>query len=240
MLSGTNQAQLTDQAVEAWTAVDDELERALGLGPLSWVLRWDGRKQESIAASEEALAILRRSQDRRLILRGLVWLSQSFADAEDVAATEAVLDEADELAGGEQSWELAATYGDCAEYRGDHLKAVRRYAESLSWTSTTGESHQMLADMRCLAANTAPLGEGEATLEIAELARLEERRTGRAGRSPVMMEWFERGVATARELVGPAAAEQIAERARDVPPPKRAERAIELATAILAARTVQD
>jgi predicted ATPase/class 3 adenylate cyclase len=222
--------KLTDQAIAAWRSVDDERERALGLGPLSWVLRWEpGRAEEAIAAAREALAVLRRTDDRLLILRGLVFLAHALADTLDVPATEAVLVEADELAGGDPIWELAAIHADCESYRGDDVRALELYSESLSWTSTTGESHQMLMDLRCHVMCLARLGHGEPALEIQELVRLEEERTGRIGDSPIYVQWFTDAVAVARDLVTPAIAQSAVERARAVPVTDRAAHAIGLA-----------
>jgi tetratricopeptide (TPR) repeat protein len=204
------------------------------------VLRWDARYDESIALAKEALEVLRRSGDRRLILRGLVFLAHALADSQDVDATEAVLMEAEELADGDPTWELAAIHADCAEVRGDTAAAVRLYSESLAWTSTTGESHQMLMDLRALATNLSHLGDREGALEVAELVRLEEERTGRVGDLPASVEWFGEAVATARELVSPGAAESAAMRAREVPADRRAEHALELAERALGLETAQD
>jgi hypothetical protein len=221
--------QLSDEAHEAWQAVEDEQERALGTGSLTWVLRWDRRYDEAIEMAEEALAVLRRSGDRRLILRGLVWLAHSFADKQDVERTEAILEEADVLAGGDPSWELAAIHGDCVEYRGDAGGAVRLFAENLSWSSTTGDSHQMLMDLRCLAINLSRLGARETALEVFELVRLEEARTGRTGFIPTAAEWLSEAYATARESVTAEAAEAAAARAQAVPASQRAAHALDLA-----------
>jgi predicted ATPase/class 3 adenylate cyclase len=225
-----NSGQLTDQAVAAWRSVDDERERALGLGPLSWVIRWEvGRNDESIAIARESLAILRRSGDRRLILRGLVFLAHALADVQDVPNTEAVLAEADELARGDPVWELEAIHADCEHYRGDDLRALERYADSLEWTSTTGESHQMMMDMRSLVLCLSGLGQGEPALEIQELVELEEERTGRVGDAPFYSKWFGDAVAAAREQVTADAARSAAQRARQVPVTDRAAHAIRVA-----------
>lgn len=195
-----NASELVDEVLAEWRSVDDEHERALALGPVSWVLRWASRHDEGVALSQEALATFRRSGDRLLILRGLVFLAHALADSEDLSATEAVLREADELADGNPVWELAAIHGDCADMRDNPVAAVELYAESLSWTSTTGESHQMLMDLRGLVNELARLGAGEATLEVYELMRLEEERTDRratrqawpgglAKRSPPRTNW---------------------------------------------------
>jgi predicted ATPase/DNA-binding SARP family transcriptional activator len=232
--------QLADEALATWRSVDDEQEGALGLGPASWVMRWDARYDESIALAKGSLEVLRRSGDRRLILRGLVFLAHALADSQDVDATEAVLMEAEKLADGDPTWELAAIHADCAEVRGDTAAAVRLYSESLAWTSTTGESHQMLMDLRALATNLSHLGDREGALEVAELVRLEEERTGRVGDLPASVEWFGEAVATARELVSPGAAESAAMRAREVPADRRAEHALELAERALGLETAQD
>ncbi|MDQ6817408.1 MAG: hypothetical protein M3018_08390, partial [Actinomycetota bacterium] len=232
--------QLADQALVEWRSVDDEQERALGLGPVSWVMRWDARYDESIALAKESLEVLRRSGERRLIVRGLVFLAHALADSQDVDATEAVLMEAEELAGGEPTWELAEIHGDCAQARGDAAGAVKLYSESLSWTSTTGESHQMLMDLRCLATSLSQLGDGEGALEVAELVRLEEQRTGRVGDLPTSVEWFGETIATAYESVSPDAAGSAATRAREVPADRRAEHAIELAGRALGLATGSD
>ena len=238
--SDESAGQLTEAAIAAWRSVDDELERGLGLGPLSWVLAWEGRAHESIAAAQDALAILRRSHDRALILRGLVFLMHGFVNVGDVDAAEALLREADELAGGDPVWELAAIHADCAHLRGDYLLAVRLYGESLAWTSTTGESHQMLMDLRCVAMSLARSGQGERALEVGELVRLEEQRTGRFGNVPISIDWFAKALTIARDQVDAAAAKRALNRAREAPPTERASRAIELAATVLDPRSIQD
>jgi tetratricopeptide (TPR) repeat protein len=221
--------ELADQALVEVRLIDDEHERALALGPLSWVVRWAARYDEAIALAGEALEILRRTGDRRMILRGLVYLAHALADSQDLAATETVLREADELAAGDPIWELAAIHADCAHLRGDDAAALRLFAESLSWTSTTGESHQMLMDLRSLATSLSRRGNGEAALEVYELLRLEEERTGRVGDMPISVLWLRQAITHAHESVGPDAARRAAARAGAVPATGRAERAIELA-----------
>jgi predicted ATPase/DNA-binding SARP family transcriptional activator len=225
----SDSVQLAGQALAEWHSVDDELERALGLGPLTWVLRWDGRRDEAVALAAEALATLRRTGESRLVLRGLVFLAHALADREDIEGTEEVLAEADSLADGDPVWELAAIHGDCAHMRGDGAAAVRLYAESLSWTSTTGESHQMLMDLRCLGTDLTELGSAEAAVEVFELVRLEEERTGRIGDIPALINWFREAVATANASVSPETAQDATSRAREVPANQRAAHAIKIA-----------
>lgn len=221
--------RLADQVMSEWAHVDDPLERALGLGPASWVLRWVSRYEESAAASKEALEVLRRSGDPLLTLRGLVFYAHSLADMQDLDGTETVLREADELAAGDPVWELTAIHADCAHLRGDNLAALTLYAQSLSWTSTTGEAHQPLMDLRCLVTSLVNAGDSETALEVFELLRLEEQRTGRLGDMPISIQWLSEAVAAAKERVDPENAQRAAERAREVPEPERAARAIELA-----------
>lgn len=201
----------------------------MGLGPASWVLRWVSRYEESAAASKEALEVLRRSGDPLLTLRGLVFYAHSLADMQDLDGTETVLREADELAAGDPVWELTAIHADCAHLRGDNLAALTLYAQSLSWTSTTGEAHQPLMDLRCLVTSLVNAGDSETALEVFELLRLEEQRTGRLGDMPISIQWLSEAVAAAKERVDPENAQRAAERAREVPEPERAARAIELA-----------
>jgi hypothetical protein len=54
------------------------------------------------------------------------------------------------------------------------------------------------------------------------------------------VDWFEHAVSKPRGLVSPAVAQRVAERALEVPPPKRAERAIKLAQGVVVGRTIQD
>ncbi|MBV9421472.1 MAG: winged helix-turn-helix domain-containing protein [Solirubrobacterales bacterium] len=228
---------LADQALAEWAAVDDELERALGLGYMSWVVRWEQRYDDAIAMAAESLAVLRRTDDRRLILRGLVFLAHAYADPQDVESTEAILTEAEELADGDPSWELAAIHGDCEQYKGNDVAALTWWAESLTWTSTTGESHQMLMDIGCIGDSLARLGDGEAALEVFELLRLERERTGRPGNLPTSQIWIQEAVAAACKQVDPKTAQGAAARARDVPVTNRAARVIQVVNRVLALAT---
>jgi hypothetical protein len=62
--------RLSDRLMPEWNSVEDQLERAHGLVQVSWVLVWEDRCEEAIDTAREALAILRGTGDRRLILRG--------------------------------------------------------------------------------------------------------------------------------------------------------------------------
>jgi predicted ATPase/DNA-binding SARP family transcriptional activator len=226
--------KLTTQAIAEWRGVEDEQERALGLGPLGWVVRWDARYDEGIALAREGLEILRRSDESRLVLRGLVFLAQALADSGDVAGAEGVLAEADALAAGEPTWELAPIHADCAELRGNHVAALSLYAESLSWSSTTGESHQMLMDMRAMVTDLTALQAYEPALEAYTLARLEEERTGRVRSTAAWdAELLESAAAAQESLTAEAAAAAIG-RATNVAVPQRASRVIELAETTVA------
>lgn len=227
-------AGLADQALAEWAAVDDELERALGLDYLSWVVRWEARYDDAIALAAESLTVLRRTDDRRLILRGLVFLANAYADAEDVKSTEAILTEAEELAERDPVWELAAIRGDCEFYKGNDLAALSWWAESLTWTSTTGESHQMLMDMSCITQSLARLGASEAALDVFELVRLERARTGRPGDVPKFQTWLQEAVTAARKQVDQETARRAAARARAVPVIGRATHVIQVANRVLA------
>ena len=202
------------------------------MGPAGWVLVWEQRYDETIELQREALAVLRRTGDRRLILRGLVFLAHALADKQDIAGTEAVLEEADVLAAGDPMWELTAIHADCAQLRGDGAAALELYAESLSWTRTTGESHQMLMDLRCVASELSELGAAAAAIEAFELVQLEEDRTGRTLKAK--LQWFDDARAAAVASASREEAERAAARAREIPVGDRATHAIELARRVAA------
>jgi predicted ATPase/DNA-binding SARP family transcriptional activator len=231
---------VADQALAEWAAVDDELERALGLGYMSWVVRWEARYDDAIALAAESLTVLRRTDDRRLILRGLVFLANAYADAQDVKSAEAILTEAEELADGDPVWELAAIRGDCESYKGNDLAALSWWAESLTWTSTTGESHQMIMDISCITHSLGRLGAGEAALDVFELLRLERARTGRPGDVPRFQIWVQEAVTAAQEQVDQETAQRAAARAREVPVNSRATHVIQVANRVLASAAPAD
>jgi predicted ATPase len=231
---------LANQALAEWAAVDDTLERALGLGYMSWVVGWEGRYDDAIALAAQSLTVLRRTNDRRLILRGLVWQAHAFANNRDVESTEAILTEAEELADGDPIWELAAIHGDCENYNGNQAAALSWWTESLTWTSTTGESHQMLMDISCITQSLARLGAGEAALEVFELLRLERARTGRPGGLPTAQVWLQEAVTQARKQVDQDTAQRAAARARDVPATSRATHVIQVANRVLASAAPSD
>jgi tetratricopeptide (TPR) repeat protein len=231
---------LADQALAEWAAVDDELERALGLGYVSWVVRWEARYDDAIALAAEALTVLRRTDDRRLILRGLVFLAHAYADTQDVESTEAILTEAEEIADGDPIWELAAIHGDCEYNKGNDVAALSWWSESLTWTSTTGESHQMLMDISCITQSLARLGAGEAALDVFKLLRLEQARTGRPGDLPTSQIWLQEAVTAARKQVDHETAQRAAARARDVPVASRARHVIQVTNRVIASAAPPD
>lgn len=225
---------VADQALGEWAAVDDELERALGLDYLSWVVRWETHYDDAIALAAESLTVLRRTDDRRLLLRGLVFLANAYADAQDVKSAEAILAEAEELADGDPVWELAAIRGDCEHYKRNDISALAWWAESLTWTSTTGESHQMLMDINCIVMSLARLGADEAALDVFELLRLERARTGRPSDIKDCKIWEQETVTAARKQVDQETAQRAIARARAVPVTRRATHVIQLANRVLA------
>lgn len=224
---------LADEAMVAWSLVEDERERAIGLGDLNWVLRWSSRFGEAKQLAEDSLLTLRGTGDRRLILRALVYLAQTLADMHDVSGARAVIEEADAMCRGDPAWELDAIRGDCAMFAGDHLEALRFYAKSLEWTSESGESHQVLMDMRCLVLTLVGAGHPEAALEVSELTKLVEDDTGRVGTFTELADDLVDCRFRARQAVGDAVAAQAAERARATDPSKRVRRALELAAAAI-------
>jgi predicted ATPase/DNA-binding SARP family transcriptional activator len=227
--SGGEQAlDLVERAYAEWQQVDDTVDRALGYGDLSWIYRWAGRLADAVPMCEEALTILRRTHDRRLILRALVFLAHAYDDLEDVESAERVLAEAGELAGDDPTWELDAIRADCALYRGDNTRAIELYAKSLAWTSQSGESHQMLMDLRCLGISLGRAGHAEAALELIELIRLHEEQTGRAGNISSAVAMLQDSRARSLQLAGPDAQQAAAARARAVPASLRVQRALEL------------
>jgi len=223
-----------ERAYAEWQQVDDTVDRALGYCDLSWVYRWAGRLSEAVPMCEEALAILRGTHDRRLILRALVFLVHAYDDLEDLENAERVLAEARDLAGDDPTWELDAIRADCALYRGDNSRAIELYAKSLAWTSQTGESHQMLMDLRCLGISLGRAGHAEAALELIELVRLHEEQTGRAGNISSAVAMLQDSRARSLTLAGPDAEKAAVARARAVPGSLRVQRALELSACAVA------
>jgi predicted ATPase len=222
--------QLVDEVQAEWDRVEDEVRRALGLQQVSWVLRWAARYEEGIELAREALAILRQAGDRNFLLRGLVYLAHALADAGDPDSTEAVLAEARPLADEDPTWELTPIYADCALMRGDNPAALELYTRSLGQASTSGESHQVMMDMRAVALTLLRVGRAEPALEVGELVALEEQRTGRLGDNP---DWFSLRdeLTRARQTADAGLLERASTRARAVPVAARADRVVELAHA---------
>ncbi|HTW12151.1 MAG TPA: hypothetical protein VME01_05365, partial [Solirubrobacteraceae bacterium] len=225
---GEQALDLVDQACAEWEQVEDPVERALGYGDLSWILRWAGRPDQAVPMCEQALSILRGTRDRRLTLRGLVILAHAYGDNDDLENTERVVAEAGELAGDDPTWEIDAIRGDCALFRGDNRRAIELYAKSLAWTSQTGEFHQMLMDLRCLGICLGRAGHAEAALELIELIRLHEVQTGRTGNISSAAAMLADSRDRSLQLAGPVAAKAAVARARTVPASLRVQRALEL------------
>ena len=236
---GYDASELAEQALAAWKQVDDDVERAIGYGDLGWVLRWASRLEDAVPLAEESLAILRRTEDRRLILRALVFLAHAFADLQDVTNTERVLTEAGALAGDDPVWELDAIRADCALYRGDYTRAIDLYAKSLTWTSQTGESHQMLMDLRCLGICLGRAGHAHAALELIELIRLHEQDIGRGGNIAGAVALLNDSHARSLQIAGSEGEREAITRARTVAPSQRVERALQVSAEAVQAAPAQ-
>ena len=221
--------RFADQALEAWRAVIDDTERALGLGVVSWVYRWLLRRADGIELAEESLGLLRATDDSTLILRGLVFLVHALVDDGQVDRADPLLEEAAALSRGDPRDELDAIYADIAELRGDDETAARFYARSLQWATDADEAHQSLMDLQGLAATLARTRHSEAALEIAELYRMQEAATGRVGEHPESAREFEQAIDLACMTVGEAAARAARARANELPPGQTAQRALMLA-----------
>lgn len=215
-----------EQAHQAWQQVDDEVERALGYGDLGWTYRWLGRLHQAIELDEEALAVLRRTGERRLILRGLTMLANDL-DREDLERTEQLVAEADELTA-EPYWWLDSIRGDCAMQRGDMTAAIAAYTTSLAWAHENGEEHQALMDLRCLGVCLGRAGHAEAALEAIELIRLHEEHTGRVGSHSELAAWLQESRTAALDLAGSVAEAEATARARAVPISLRVQRVLDL------------
>jgi predicted ATPase/DNA-binding SARP family transcriptional activator len=222
---------LVEQARQAWRQVADERERALGLGDLIWVYRWASPEQ-ALALAEDALSLLRRTGDSALILRGLVFFAQALVEVDELSRAWTVLEEAETLADGEPTWELATIRADLTMLGGDSAAAIRFYVKSLEWTSEIGDSHQTLMNLRALAIALARAGHTEAFVEVHELVRLQQDETGRAGNVAALAAMLGGAMSDAREVVEPTLVEAAVKRARAIPPPQRTNRAIELGTAM--------
>jgi hypothetical protein len=198
------------------------------------VVRWDGGHEQALALARESLEILRRSGETRLVLRGLVFLAHALTDIQDYQGAKDVLAEADQLAAGDPAWELAPIHGDRAEIVGDYLGALALFAQSLSWSVTTGETHQILMDMRAIVLNLAWSQHHESALEAYELTQLEERRTGRSSTAAVWVGWLAEATAAARTNLSAETVAAACARAANLDVAQRARRVIELAEAAVA------
>lgn len=208
--------------------LDDEREYAFGTGDLTWVYRWVPRLDQALTLTEEGLTILRRTRDRRLILRALVFLAHVLVDLKDLRRARTVLEEAKQLALGDPSVELETVYGDYALLSGDYLRAIEYYVKSLAWTSQRGEAHQVVIDMMALAIALARAGHCPAALEVGELARLQQQRTGRSHLEPDRIEQLQQALSHTREARRPSAVETATANARRVPANLRVARALHL------------
>jgi tetratricopeptide (TPR) repeat protein len=220
--------ELADQALANWRTLDDEREYAFGTGDLTWVYRWAPRLDQALGLTQEGLAILRRTHDRRLILRALVFLAHVLVDRRDLRRAHTVLEEADQLAVGDPSVELDTVHGDYALLSGDYPQAIEYYVKSLAWTNQSGESHQVVIDTLALATALARAGHGPAALEVRELARLQQQPTGRFDVEPDRIEQLEQARSDTREELGPGAVATATTNARGVPPNLRVARALRL------------
>lgn len=225
---GARAEALAEEARGLWDQVDDAQERAVGLGDLSWVLRWSERYDDALDLMRNSLRVLRGCGERRLLLRGLVFLAHALADTHDVSGTMEIVDEAAALTDDDRIWELDAIRADCALYCGEFERAVHLYGRSLAWASESGESHQTLMDLRSLTVSLARAGRSEAALEMSEITRQIELETGRRGAPPELVEDLAGARADVQQALDETTAAGALERARRLEPGQRIVRALQL------------
>jgi hypothetical protein len=100
-------------------------------------------------------------------------------------------------------------------------------------------SYRARAPRSACAENLSGLVEAEPALEVFGLVRLEEERTGRTVHVPGAAQPLPRRTLP-HVMAGPEVTRRGTERARQAPVHERAARAIEIATHVVASRTVQD
>ena len=220
--------ELADQSLAKWRMLNDETEYALGTGDLTWIYRWSSRLDLALELTEDGLRILRHTGNPRLILRGLLFLAHVLIDLEDFDRAHVLLHEADQLAGGDASWELEPAHADCALASGDIPGAITHCLASLAWSSQRGEAHQVVIDTLTLASALAHAGHNASAIEVRELAELQRRQAGRTVSEPNRIAQLDHAMAHARQQVGPRVVRTATTNARGIPSTLRTTRALRL------------
>ena len=202
-------ARLGAEAIEAWRALNDEVEVALVLHDLGWGHFFAGEDDAARERFEASLAIHQARHDALLTNRAQLGLLQVLVSIGDVATVKRIAPEALAISralGDRWSEHFAHHFlGDCAVIEGDVGEAERRYRLSLEAAWRTGDQVETCYELQGMAMAAAGSGAALRALRLAAAAEANIRYLGVEHIPPFWVALVERHVALARAALEPDA-----------------------------------
>lgn len=199
------------EAIEAWRALDREIEVGLVLYDLGWAHFFAGEDEAARERLEASLAIHQSRHDSLLTNRAQLGLLQVLVSIGDVQTVKRIGPEAlamSQALGDRWSEHFAHHFlGDCAVIEGDVAEAERRYRLSLEAAWETGDQVETCYELQGMAMAAAGSGDAVRALRLASAAEANLRHLGVEHVPPFWVALVERHVAMARTALDQDAAD---------------------------------
>ena len=199
------------EAIEAWRALDREVEVGLVLYDLGWGHFFAGEDDVARERLEASLEIHQARKDALLTNRAQLGLLQVLVSIGDVETVKRIGPEAlaiSQALGDRWSEHFAHHFlGDCAVIEGDVAEAERRYRLSLEAAWQTGDQVETCYELHGMAMAAAGSGDAVRALRLAAAAEVNIRHLGVEHVPPFWVALVDRHVAMARAALDPDAAD---------------------------------